>query len=144
MNKFSKILLVILIGMMVFSFGSSALAWEWGQPIVPCGGVGQNDCSSDCDFLSLIQNLVDFVTKGLVPVLGTLFYIAGGFFMILGGANPGMFQRGKEMMWNTTVGIIMVLASWLITNTIINTLVANPNQGAGSILWSQIQCPIIR
>lgn len=109
------------------------LAWaQWtpGQPIVPC----TNDCTK-CQLLQLVRNVIDFLMIGAAPVLATAFFIWAGVYMILGGANPGMLSRGKEMFKNTFIGLLIVMLAWLITNTLIQTL-----KGPGAGNWWQVTC----
>ena len=136
MNK-GVIIFILLV--VAFSAASPVLAsWSWGQPILPCG-FGGNECKDYCDLLKLLQNLIDFGVKGVTPILGTLFFVLGGFYIILGAANPGMVSTGKGIMWNTVIGIVIVLTAWLITNTLIHSI-ANP--GVMAAPWSDIQCPL--
>ncbi len=142
-----KLLLFAFMFIVISSVAAPAFAgWTWGDPIVPCGGLdkyGNKQAPCDdpqfqgyCALLLLVQNLIDFVTLGVLPVVGTLLYIVGGFFILLGGASPGMVSRGKSIMWSTTMGIIIILTAWLITNTVIVSL-----SGGNIQNWNTIQCP---
>lgn len=102
-------------------------------PIVPCGlnaqpsGVDKSvwDYTQECNqclLIVLFKNLIDLVVKGLVPILGTLFFIWGGFLILVGADKPGRIGDGKKIMWNTAIGIVIILCSFLITNFILGTL----------------------
>ncbi len=154
-TKGQKTLFLVLVLVVIFSSANFASAsWKWGDQIIPkCsisnydpigGTVGpiKNPCT-ECDLLILVQNLIDFVTLGVVPVVGTLLFIVGGFFILLGGASPGMVQRGKSIMWSTTMGIVIVLTAWLITNTLITSLIGNGAiSGFNPKNWSTVTCPL--
>ncbi|KKT81573.1 MAG: hypothetical protein A3B99_03410 [Candidatus Yanofskybacteria bacterium RIFCSPHIGHO2_02_FULL_44_12b] len=142
---------VIVAAFVFFVANVSSAAWNWGDPIIPQCNISSYDSTTgktslqkpctQCHLLELIQNLIDFVTKGLMPVLGTLFFIIGGFFILLGGANPSMVQQGKSIMWSTTMGIVIILVAWLITNTIIISLIGGTAvQGYDPTKWFQFNC----
>ncbi|MDP3697196.1 MAG: pilin [Candidatus Taylorbacteria bacterium] len=111
--------------------GSAYAQWTPGQAIVPC----TTKCTS-CQLLQLVRNVVDFLMIGAAPVLATAFFVWAGVYMILGGANPGMLSKGKDMFKNTFIGLLIVMLAWLITNTVIQTL-AKPNViGSGGSWWT--------
>ena len=141
-----KILSIIFFSVFIFSTANFAFAWSWGKPISPCGGsyidssgnpVNQPECTSTCDFLALTKNVIDFITYGVLPVVGTFFFIVGGFFILLGGAKPDMLSKGKSIIWSTVMGIIIILVAWLITNTLINSLI---EPGKIPLPWSDVTC----
>ena len=58
--------------------------------------------------------------------------------MMLGGANPGMLSTGKSMFKNTFLGLLIVMLTWLITNTLIQSL-ADPSIFGGGP-WYSLSC----
>src|SRR3989344_7959097 len=56
----------------------------------------------------------------------------------MGGANPGWISQGRSIFWNTVMGIAIILASWLITNTIIRSL-AEDNVAPE---WWKLECSV--
>ena len=141
------ITIAVILALFLFFSAHSVSAWTWGQRILPQCSVSNyngatvtvtNPCDT-CDLFLLIKNLVDFVTLGVVPVVGTLLFIVGGFFILLGAASPGMVQRGKSIMWSTTMGIVIILTAWLITNTLIVSLIGGSVSGFNPANWFTIQ-----
>lgn len=130
--KFS--VLAVIFSVFAFSALPAQAQWKYGQPIVPCG-LSKNydetswddrlDCTS-CDLFRLIRNLMDFVLIGLVPALGTLFFIVAGFLWMMGGANPGLYTKGRAIFTSTFWGIVIILLSWTIANTVMATLISSP------------------
>ena len=131
-------------------------AVDW-WPIVPCGlqqqpsgatlqdkdangnPTGPHNYKQDCNQCLLIlmfKNIIDMVLYGIVPVLGTFFFLLGGFYIFLGSAKPSLIAKGKDIFWNTAIGIAIVLGSWLITNTILKSLAP----GSRTDNWYTIEC----
>lgn len=111
--------------------------WLPGEPVVPCGGPDQPECTQ-CELFHLVRHVIDFLMIAATPILATFFFIVAGVFLMLGGANPGMLSTGKSIFKNTFIGILIVMLAWLITNTIIRTL-ADPNALSGN--WYEFSCP---
>jgi hypothetical protein len=56
----------------------------------------------------------------------------------LGGAKPALYEDGKKLLRNTLIGVTIILASWLFTNTLIKTLA----KGNDFDTWYQFSCPL--
>ena len=127
-NKRTMFLSLFIILYSLFFIHGFAGAWVIGEPIVPCGGIDVNGnpqpkCSQ-CELLHLVDNLMDFILIAAAPILATFFFIAAGLYIMLGGAKPDMLATGKRMFTSAMIGIIIVMLAWLITNTLITTLIA--------------------
>lgn len=126
---------------------SSTNAWVPGEPLVPCGGAGQPTCTK-CELLHLVDNLADFIMIALAPIVATLFFVVAGVYIMLGGANPSMLSQGKSMFTNALTGLIIVMLAWLITNTLLTTLLTasipidspSGNYNFQSADWWILQC----
>lgn len=57
--------------------------------------------------------------------------------MMASAGNAGAVSQAKEMIVNTIVGFVILLAAWLIVDTIMKTFV---NQAVLVGPWNQIQC----
>jgi hypothetical protein len=147
---FAYFLFIFTLYSLLFTSASAHTSGLWtpGDPIVPCGitpPVGfsgpltseQQPCT-ECDILHLLKHLVDFVLVAAAPILATLFFVIAGFYMMLGGANPGMLSRGKSMFKDTFIGLLIVMLTWLITNTLIQSL-ADPSIFGGGP-WYSLSC----
>ncbi len=137
----------VIVAMMAAPILTFAAPSWW--PIVPCGlqaqpsGIAKSvhdytQTCNQCLLVELFKNLIDLTFFGIVPILGTFFFLLGGFFILTGGGsgNSSLVARGKSIFWDTAIGIAIVLSSWLITNSILKTLAA----GDRATNWYQIQC----
>ena len=134
-KKFIVLIVLVFVFLPVFAH---AVSW-W--PLVPCGlneptaqevaaGKIKLDPSyyqpcNQCDLLKLLKNIIDFVLIGLMPPAAAILFVWGGFLILMGGANPGLISKGKSIFWNTAIGVAIISASWLITNTIIRSIAAD-------------------
>lgn len=122
-------------------------------PLVPCGvseqneadfkarGEGQADwdysrACTRCDAFKLTKNIIDFVLIGIVPVAAAVLFIAGGLVIVLAGARPEWIKNGKNIFWNTFIGLIVIFSSWIIVNTFIQSF--GPDQAKDS--WFRFTC----
>jgi Type IV secretion system pilin len=100
----------------VFVFPHVVLA-QSGNSLVPC--------TDSCDFnsfLTLINNLINFmITTLFIPIVVLLFMYAG-FKYITAQGNPAKRANLKKMVGNIVIGMILVLCSWLIVKTVLSVL----------------------
>jgi hypothetical protein len=102
--------------------------WTPGCPIVPCGYEYCVIAGCDlipCDFNALIKlanNIMDLAFYISVPIAAIAFSWAG-FLYITAGGNSGRLGKAHEIFTKVGIGFIIVLSSWLIVSTIINTLI---------------------
>ncbi len=147
--NFKIFVIPVLVG--IFFVSGLALAhdvgtgndfWTPGEPLVPCGIKGYPDCTK-CELLHLVRHLIDFMLLAAGPVLATLFFIIAGVYIMLGGANPGMLAQGKRIFKDTVIGLLIIMLAWVITNTLINTLVqqaVGPGINFSFDTWWAISC----
>ncbi|MBI2062496.1 MAG: putative Ig domain-containing protein [Candidatus Yanofskybacteria bacterium] len=115
---------VLSFTLLIFSLAPMAQAVSW-WPLVPCGtSVNPAPCNR-CDLFKLSKNIIDFVLVGLMPPIATILFVWGGFLILMGGAKPDWITKGRTIFFNTVMGIAIISASWLITNTIIRSIAAD-------------------
>jgi len=101
--------------------------------IVPCTGVA---CTCR-DLSTLAQNIINAGIFVAVFLSAVLFAWAG--WKIMSGKSLGSSEnidKGKQVIWNVVIGLVMIIAAWLIVNTIVNTLAT----GGALKVWNTI-CP---
>ncbi len=143
MKNGTKILIIILVvvvsfwllvpsvsAQVIFNFDLHFLGG-----LVPCGTRDTAMCTI-CDFYRLLANLINFmlyITASLATLMAT--YIA--FLFLFSGGSPPKITDAKSKLWLLVWGIIVVLGSWLVINTILNFIV-NPN--VFPLPWNRISC----
>jgi hypothetical protein len=71
--------------------------------------------------LLVIQQLFHFLMY--FGVLAAVAFIAyAGFLLITNPANPGNVTKGRTIMIDAVIGLVIVLAAWLIVNTLFTVL----------------------
>lgn len=112
--------------------------------LIPCDGVcspNSTNCISctPCHFLQMVVNIANFIVKNVVPPLAGLLFLIGGIMMIMAAGSESRFKKGKEIIVNTGIGVVIVLGSWLIINTLI-LAIARQDAGYNPQGWSEINC----
>lgn len=100
----------------------------------PTGGVNDANTCGLCDVLKMIYGITDFLMKmGLI--LSVVFIIVGAIVIMTARGSESQFKKGKEILTISIYGATLLLASWLIVNTILQML-----SGSGGLPWTDIQC----
>ena len=107
---------------------------EEPKGIVPCDGPG---CRA-CDFIQLGQNIINWFIKIAASTIA-LTFAWGGMKMVMSGGDTGAVSSARSIMTNSVIGLVILLGSWLIVNTILNLLVNEQNMGK----WYEIQCTVL-
>jgi hypothetical protein len=87
--------------------------------LVTCDGVNVK-CNIDT-LIGMINNIIDWIIS-IAGVIFTISCIYGGFLYITSGENPGNKAKAKSIMYSTLIGFVIILVSWLIVYTILDTL----------------------
>lgn len=66
----------------------------------------------------LIFNVVKFLW-GFTGTVALVMLVVGGFSMLLAGGDPQKVKSGITTIRNAIIGIVIVLGSWLIINTLV-------------------------
>ncbi|MFA6304622.1 MAG: pilin [Patescibacteria group bacterium] len=94
------------------------------------------DCTIDgncgfCDFIQLGLNIFRWILGALAGA-ALLMFVWHGFGWLSSMGDAEKVKKSKDGLIHTVVGILIVLASWLIVNLII-TLLVNPVPQAGGV-----------
>ena len=107
---------------------------------VPCGGAGQPPCEF-CHLVEMGNRILAWLILVLTVVAGLIFAVAG-LKLVTSGGNPAAKDAAKSMFTNVIVGYLLVLASWLIVDTLMKML-GNPAVFAESGKvgpWNRLEC----
>ena len=115
------------------------IAYPAWAGLVPCTGAGGGNPCNVCHLFQLISNVANFIVKDITAPLAGLLFLIGGIMMIAAGGSEERFKKGKQIFVNTVIGAVIVLASWLIINTLINALGASA-PGFDPSSWWRVNC----
>ena len=132
-SKFKISVFLFFIFYFLF-FTSTVLAVDY-LPLVPCGTSATSPCTR-CDLFKLSHNVISFILFGLVPPIAAVLFIFAGLMILLGGAMPARIALGKTIFKNTFIGLLIILASYMIVNTFIQSF--GPDQVKGN--WFSFTC----
>ena len=107
------------------------------------------DCSA-CNLVYLANGLIKWLIGMAFLLFAVLFCIAG-VRMVMSGGNSHTVEEAKGSFINAIIGLIIILAAWLIVDTLIRTLVGTPGHegqlttagsASGWLYWSEVQCQV--
>lgn len=106
--------------------------------IVPCGGSTGKVCNA-CYVLKTVTNIYDFITVTLFPPVAVLMFAIAGIMFFTSGGSEDRLTKAKGVLWATIIGVIIILASYLIVHTVIN-LIGTATTGFDPASWSTFTC----
>lgn len=113
----------------------------WVEPTFAAGLVP--DCEgASCNSCHLVQ-LGNNVLKWLIGVLFVVFAIliaVGGFEMVTSGGNPAAKTSAKSKITNALIGILILLAGWLLVDTLIRGLLSDGSGKIDGRFWYEVEC----
>lgn len=115
-------ILTALAGLPLVVFGQNS---EYGDPLVPCSGPDCNFCS----IVTLVQNIINWLF-GFLTLVAVILLVVAGFKLVTSAGNPNAWETAKKMLTNVIIGFIIIMAAWLIVDTIMKALLA-PDSGMG-------------
>lgn len=118
MTRFAVGALFVLALFFSFYPSYSVLAQDSG--LVPCGNETEYDCDLD-DAIKLANNVISFLIKmlGVIAVIGLVY---AGFKLVTSAGDEGAWREAKSLFTNIVIGIIIILAAFLIVDTILKGL----------------------
>jgi len=115
--------------------------------LVPCGRSCNDPCTKSCEccpctlchLFVLFKRIVDFLTLNIIFPLAVLMIVVGGVMFLTAGGDPGRIGGAKKILTATVIGLAIILAAWLIVDTVITFLTP---AGSSFQNWSTIDCPV--
>lgn len=80
----------------------------------------------DCDFsdlVLLVQKIINFLIFTLAFPISALMFAYAGILMLTAGGKEGQIKKAKSIFMGVAIGLVLMLAAWLIVYTITNTLI---------------------
>lgn len=74
-----------------------------------------------CNLCHLVQIAINIgrIILGVVGAIALIFFIYGGFVLILSGGRPDEVKKGQKILINTIIGLLIVLIAYLVITTIV-------------------------
>src|SRR3989338_6365872 len=141
MRRYAQSLAVV--GLTVAIMLPSLAFAAWTDPIVQCSGAlpgktidGKTQAACTvCDIAKTAQNVPNTAIYIAVFMSSILFAYAG-FIYITNIANHGEITKAKNIFANVIIGLVIILASWLVIDTLMKTLVNNDESRFGP--WNRV------
>jgi Type IV secretion system pilin len=70
----------------------------------------------------IVNFIISFLNNFLIPistVVTVVFFIVGGYYYLTSGANDGNAKKGREIIQNAIIGLIIVLTAFTLTQILI-------------------------
>ena len=129
MGKISLLLLLLLVTLPL------ELQAQAGG-LITCDGT---TCGS-CEFVELINNLIKLLF-GLVSVVFAVMMAIAGIGLVTSGGSPGALEAAKSKLSNALIGLVIMLAAWLLVDTIMKALLPGGNiTVSGNLFWADVSC----
>ena len=129
----------VIIGVFLFVAGSIFLSplFVQAEGLVHCGTRGEPACQF-CDIFVLFNTIVNSLLTQWMPLITVLLVAVGGFMVMTSRGVPAQLARGKEIITWALIGYGVMLASWIIVNTILSLIGIADWSGVGQ--WWNIGC----
>lgn len=113
---------VLLFSLMFFITSLSAPVAFAADGLVTCGNAGQPNCDF-CTLVQMVDGVFDFLFV-LLTLAAIMMVMYAGFQLVISQGNSGAMEKAKGMVSNIIIGFVIILASWLIIDTVMKGLVS--------------------
>ncbi len=107
--------------------------------LVPCGGAGEPACQI-CHLWQLFSNVINFMIFKLTLPIGVFMIVIAGLMYLISAGEEKKIQLAKNIILNVVIGIVLIMSSWLIVDTLIKTL-ASQSSESGQVIWAWNEFP---
>lgn len=96
-----------------------------------------------CDLAILGMNILNFLIVIMIAV-AALIFVQAGWLYITSPSNPGNIARAHKLFTSTLMGIIIILAAYLLIDTVMRSLISGSLDTEAEISgfgpWNEILC----
>lgn len=113
--------LLLVVGVLLISpmFVSAQLT----GPLVPCHGAAGDkltECQA-CHVVELGQKIINFLVA-VAAVIAVVVFAYAGWLMLTAAGDMTKISSARGMFWNVLIGLVIVLAGWLIVDTVMKSV----------------------
>lgn len=106
--------------------------------IVPAGRGGNYSPEGygTCEAVELANNVIKFLFA-MSTLFAVIVFVYAGFLMVSSRGDVGQVQKAKGMFTNVIIGFVIMLAAFLIVNTVLGMLLGT---GSKALNWQTLEC----
>lgn len=97
--------------------------------LVPCG---YDEPCTTADVATFANWIISFLIS-ILGIIATIALVYAGILLVTSGGDTNAATRAKTLFTNVVIGIILILAAWLIVDTIMRALT-----GSGLDFWGRL------
>lgn len=106
------------------------------KTLVPenCSGANAATNCGFCDLAELAQNVLNDAVY-LAVFFSAILFAWAGFKMLTNGGNMHQISEARQIFTDVAIGLIIILAGWLVVDTLMRILVGGQ---IGGLPWNKI------
>jgi hypothetical protein len=108
--------------------------FSFADGLVPCGGPDEPACQA-CYVVVLVDGVVQWLI-GILATIAAIMIVYAGIKLVTSGGNVSAKTSALSMFNNVIIGFVIVMAGWLLIDTIMKAMVNDQVYG----MWNKIQC----
>lgn len=135
--KYFPLFVFLFLGLLIYISPVEVFAQD-PTGLVPCDGTTENPCNS-CQLVVLGENILQWLI-GVMLVIFAIMVAISGFNLVTSGGNPQAKTEAKKKLTNSFVAIVIVLAAWLIVDTLMRSLLLGGEGQINGRPWSTLEC----
>ncbi len=87
--------------------------------------------TNEDSFFTLLANIINFVLL-LAGIIAFFYVLYGGFLYLTSGGDQAGAQKGRTMIANALIGIVIIFLSYALVNFFVNRLFREGQSGSGA------------
>jgi len=111
------LLCVVVIAPTILLPGVLYADWEDGLVPEECQSPVTWDACTICHVQQMAVNILEFFFV-LACIVAALLFVNAGILYIFSSANPANISKAHRLFMNTLIGLIIILAAWLIIGVV--------------------------
>lgn len=117
MSRFYKVTAIFTALIVIFFNAGQVLAFEIIPACALSSNIGSVDKEQECRSISIFVNLIINISAYLFSIVGALallFFIYGGFTLILSRGATEQVKKGKDIMVAAIIGLVIVFGAYML------------------------------
>jgi hypothetical protein len=115
--------------------------------LVQLSGCSGPDCTA-CNAVDMLNGFIKWLI-GIMFILCAVLITVAGVRLVTSGGNSHTLDEAKGMLTNAIIGMLIILAAWMIIDTVMRGLLGTDGKldygtVTGWLYWSEVQCQVVR